>query len=200
MADRGARADLIALYAFDREIARAAQVASNPLLGEIRLAWWREAMDEIFAGARVRRHPVLEALALMRRRSDLSEERLKAAIDARHDDLSPDPVADEAALNAYLDAAHGSIMLEAARRLDPSVSPKSVRLCARAWGLAKLDPRRLSADWTAAGLLTSAAAESAALPPRAFPAAAHVALLRAPHAGPLPRRSRLWRAVLKGRV
>ena len=46
VADAAARADVIALYAYDHELARAPRVASNPLLGEIRLAWWREMLDE----------------------------------------------------------------------------------------------------------------------------------------------------------
>lgn len=200
MADRAARADLIALYAFDREITRAPQVASNPLVGEIRLAWWREAVEEVFAGGTVRRHPVVEALKLMRGRSDLSREGLLAAIDARHDDLSPAPFADEAALNGYLDAAYGSIMVEAARRLEPDADPSAVHNAARAWGMARLDPRRLPDAWSGAGLLDAAAVESARLRTGAFPAVVHVALLRVHHAGPLARRWRLWRAVLAGRL
>ncbi|MFN9711725.1 MAG: hypothetical protein ACK547_01920 [Alphaproteobacteria bacterium] len=39
IADEAARADVIALYAYDHELARAPRVASNPLLGEIRLTW-----------------------------------------------------------------------------------------------------------------------------------------------------------------
>jgi phytoene synthase len=58
-----ARADVIALYAFDYELARAPRVASNALLGEMRLTWWREALDEIFEGRAVRQHPAAQALA-----------------------------------------------------------------------------------------------------------------------------------------
>lgn len=198
MADKAARADLIALYAFDREITRAPLVASNPLIGEIRLAWWREALDEVFAGGRVRRHPVVEALALMRSRSDLSQARLQAAIDARHDDLSPKPFTDEAALNTYLDAAHGSIMVEAVRRLDEKVEPHAVRVAARSWGVSRLDLGRLPQGFEAVGRLEIALQETARLPSHAFPAIAHLVLLRAPDAGPLARRWRLWRSVLHG--
>ena len=45
IADPEARADAIAIYAYDHELARAPRVASNPLLGEIRLTWWREVLD-----------------------------------------------------------------------------------------------------------------------------------------------------------
>src|SRR3954470_7794356 len=59
----GARADVIALYAFDHELARAPKVASNALLGEMRLTWWREALEEIFENRPVRQHPAAQALA-----------------------------------------------------------------------------------------------------------------------------------------
>ena len=42
IADVDARADVIALYALNYELSRAAEVASQPLIGEMRLAWWRE--------------------------------------------------------------------------------------------------------------------------------------------------------------
>ena len=45
-----ARAGLMALYAFSLEIARVAWVASEPMLAEIRLRWWLDALDEIYAG------------------------------------------------------------------------------------------------------------------------------------------------------
>ncbi|HEY9218896.1 MAG TPA: squalene/phytoene synthase family protein, partial [Phenylobacterium sp.] len=63
IADPAARADVIAVYAFDHELARAPRVASEPLLGEIRLTWWSEVLDEIFAGGAVRHHPGAQALA-----------------------------------------------------------------------------------------------------------------------------------------
>jgi phytoene synthase len=50
IADPKARADVIALYAFNYELARVAGGVSNALMGEIRLTWWREAMEEIAAG------------------------------------------------------------------------------------------------------------------------------------------------------
>ena len=40
----------MAVYAFDYELARAPKVASNALMGEIRLTWWREVLDEVFEG------------------------------------------------------------------------------------------------------------------------------------------------------
>ena len=63
IADREARADVIALYAFDYELSRVHRVTTQPLLAEMRLTWWAEAIAEIFEGRSVRRHPVTLALA-----------------------------------------------------------------------------------------------------------------------------------------
>ena len=76
-----ARADVAALYLYDHELARARRAASSSLLAEIRLTWWREALDEIFAAAPVRRHPVAQALAGAVRRHGLPRAPLEAMID-----------------------------------------------------------------------------------------------------------------------
>ena len=51
------------LYAFHAEIAKLPHSVSDPTLGLIRIAWWREALDEIRAGAIKKRHELVEALA-----------------------------------------------------------------------------------------------------------------------------------------
>jgi phytoene/squalene synthetase len=61
IADAEARADVIALYAFDHELSRAVAM-KEPLMAEIRLTWWSEAIGEIFEGKPVRRHPAIEIL------------------------------------------------------------------------------------------------------------------------------------------
>ncbi len=57
------RPRLAALFALQVELRRIPSLVSEPPLGEIRLQWWREALDEIAAGGPVRGHPVVEALA-----------------------------------------------------------------------------------------------------------------------------------------
>ena len=54
---------LYAIVAFHIEIAIIAEIVSEPLIGHIRLAWWREALEEIEAGKLPRSHPVVLALA-----------------------------------------------------------------------------------------------------------------------------------------
>jgi len=44
------RGALCALYAFNYEISRIRESVSEPMLGEIRLQWWHEAIDDIYDG------------------------------------------------------------------------------------------------------------------------------------------------------
>ncbi len=57
------RTRLAALFAFAVELRRIPASVSEAPLGEIRLQWHREALDEIVAGERPRAHPVIAALA-----------------------------------------------------------------------------------------------------------------------------------------
>src|SRR5260221_11842658 len=59
-ADR--RDDLLALYAFNLEIAKIRETVTEPMLGRIRLQWWRETIES-FAGHIVRKQAVAEPLA-----------------------------------------------------------------------------------------------------------------------------------------
>src|SRR4051812_33365459 len=103
VADPVARADVIALYAFNHELARAPEIASDALIGEIRLTWWAEALDEIFDGRPVRRHPVADALAGAVARGGLDRAALHAMVEARMADLDSAPFENEGELNAYVD-------------------------------------------------------------------------------------------------
>lgn len=87
IADREERADVVALVAYNHELARVAGAVSNPIMGEIRLTWWLEAIAEIFDGKPVRRHPVTEALAIAIRRRALPREPLEALAEARFPEL-----------------------------------------------------------------------------------------------------------------
>src|SRR5580693_257809 len=65
-ADR--REALFALYAFNYEIARVRESVTQPMLGQIRLQWWREVVDAAYAGLPPRSHVVAEPLATAIRR------------------------------------------------------------------------------------------------------------------------------------
>ena len=50
------RPALIALYAFNLEIARIAETVTEPMMGHIRLQWWRETLQGLPQGE-TRGHP-----------------------------------------------------------------------------------------------------------------------------------------------
>ena len=110
------RAALFALYAFNFEVAKTAETVSDPTIGLIRLQWWREALDGIYAGS-PRRHEVVEPLSDAIRAHLLPRALFDALIDAREQDLSPAPFALLSELETYADATSGNLMRLAARIL-----------------------------------------------------------------------------------
>ena len=110
------RPHLFALYAFNYEVAKTAGSVSQPVMGQIRLQWWREAVEEIYAG-RARNHEVVRALAETAQARDLPRALLDEMIDARENDLDETPFEDWGSLEAYADATSGHVMRLAARIL-----------------------------------------------------------------------------------
>lgn len=111
-----ARPHLFALYAFNHEVAKTAENVSQPVMGQIRLQWWREAIGEIYAGTE-RRHEVVQALAAAIRARVLPRNLFDALIDARENDLDETPFSEWQSLEAYADATSGHVMRLALRIL-----------------------------------------------------------------------------------
>ena len=107
---------LFALYAFNYEIAHVAEVAREPMIADIRLAWWRETVEGARVG-RPRNHDVARALAATLDANELPTALFERMIEARGFDASPDSFVDMAALEAYGDATSGNLMRLAARVL-----------------------------------------------------------------------------------
>jgi phytoene/squalene synthetase len=112
-----ARPGLMALYAFNLEIARAPWVASDPALAGIRLRWWLDAIEEIYDGRTPQGHEVLVPLAAAIRDGDLPRRLFEEMVAARAGDAEPRPHADRAALDLYIDHTAGHLMELAARHL-----------------------------------------------------------------------------------
>lgn len=115
-APKRARNHLLALYAFDRELAHIGEAIREPMAGHVRLAWWREQVGVIYAG-NPPASPTGRAIAEAIKAHALPHTFLDAVIDARAHDLEETPFADEAALEAHADATTGNIMRLAARVL-----------------------------------------------------------------------------------
>jgi 15-cis-phytoene synthase len=99
-APAAARPHLYALVAFSYDIGRLREVVREPRAGEIRLQWWREAIE----GARreeARANPLAAALIDTIDRFRLPTEAFDNMLAARIFDLYDDPMPDLAAFEAY---------------------------------------------------------------------------------------------------
>lgn len=115
-APRAVRPHLFALYAVNHEIAKTAEIARDPMMGAIRLQWWHEAFEELYAG-KPRAHEALLALAETLRTHDLPRAMFDTILAARELDFEEAPFADMAALEAYADATSSVVMRLASRIL-----------------------------------------------------------------------------------
>lgn len=95
------RPHLAALFAFNAEIARIRETVKDPLLGEIRLRWWRDALDNSEELQTAALGPVLQALRATIIEFDLPKEAFLRYCDARLFDLYNDPMPDMVAFEAY---------------------------------------------------------------------------------------------------
>lgn len=111
------RPHLLALYAFNIEIARIRETVSEAALGEIRLQWWRDAIAGIYSGDHPG-HPVAEALAPAVAQADLPKQALLNMIEARQFDLYDDAMPSLAQLEGYLGETSSMLIQLAAMILD----------------------------------------------------------------------------------
>jgi phytoene synthase len=110
-----ARKILFPLYAFNVEVARAPWVTQETMIAEMRLQWWRDALEEIAEGRTVRRHEVVDALAGV---LDAEGARcLDGLIAARRWDVYKDGFEEPAHFDDYINATSGHLMWTAARLL-----------------------------------------------------------------------------------
>ncbi|MFI5023191.1 MAG: phytoene/squalene synthase family protein [Alphaproteobacteria bacterium] len=108
-APRERREGLFALYAFNLEVAKTREVASEPLLGRIRLEWWRETIEAIYAGE-PRRHAVALPLSDLIQRERLTRAHFDRLIEAREQDFEETPPVDLAALESYAAGTSASLV------------------------------------------------------------------------------------------
>jgi phytoene synthase len=116
------RPQLLALYAFNIEIARIRETVSEATLGEIRLRWWTDAIEAAYAGER-QGHPVIEALAPVITDAGLPKQALLNMIEARQFDLYDDPMPSLGQLEGYLGETSAMLIQLAAMILDRAKAP-----------------------------------------------------------------------------
>ena len=101
LAPAAARPHLAALYAFSGEVSRVRDSVSSPMPGEIRLQWWRDAVEGLGRGD-AEANPVVRAMRATMARFNLPAQAFVDLIDARVFDLYDDPMPATGDLEGYL--------------------------------------------------------------------------------------------------
>jgi phytoene synthase len=127
------------LYAFNHELARAREVVSQPILGLMRLQWWREVVE----GAD-RRHEVATPLTALILQNILVRDDLLAMIAAREVEAD-EAIPTLAVWRSYVEGGAGTLAVAAGRALGAD-------------GAVLAQLRALGAAYGVAGLLRGAGA------------------------------------------
>ncbi|MGL4543454.1 MAG: squalene/phytoene synthase family protein, partial [Polymorphobacter sp.] len=114
------RPALFALFALDLELAQVVAATTEPMLGEIRLAWWREQLDRLDTKP-APAQPTLAALAQEVMPRGVSGKSLDALEDA-HLALLLDEHFDAVALEHHIDRRGGTVFAAAATLLGGDVA------------------------------------------------------------------------------
>ena len=131
------RRALLALFAFNIEIARIREQISQPLAGEIRLQWWSDLLDGTAHGE-AEANPVAAELLHAINRHALPLDVLGGVIDAHRFDLYDEPMQAMAELEHYLVHTAAALFSLGARVLGQEPSQLPVRDAGLAWGLARI--------------------------------------------------------------
>lgn len=110
MAGSVARRGILALLAFNVEVARTPEVVTELLLGEMRLQFWGDVLEEIFRGNPPRQHPVALELAHTIAQHSLDCDPFERMLAARQGELSSKPPASLADLEAFVGDTSGALL------------------------------------------------------------------------------------------
>lgn len=225
MSNSQGREDLLILYAFHYELSKVPDVTSEPMLGQIRYEWWREAIDEIYSDKEVRRHEISTPLSDMLRRRDVPRFWIDRLIDGRARDLDPQPFANMDDAKDYARQTSGQLMQIAVKVLGGTPDEQVIR-AGEAWGLTGLarsygyyhDRALQNLDFEDIISASRASYEAARnkIGSDVFPALAYVALIPGflkrlgrqgfdpvsdkVDYGPLSKQARLMAAAIKGKI
>ena len=131
----GSRRVLFAIHAFNVEVARAPWVTQEAMIAEMRLQWWRDALEEIGSADQPRRHDVVDGLAEIL--DTQGAEALDGLVAARRWDIYKDSFEGPGHFEEYINSTSGNLMWTAARLLGYA-DERVVRDFAYAVGIANL--------------------------------------------------------------
>lgn len=166
-APAGKRADLATLYLFNAEIASVRDRIHEPMPGEIRLQWWRDAIATGDAGG----HPLATELLGVIDRHGLARHAFDRMLEARIFDLYDDPMPTRGDLEGYLGDTASTLIQLTALVLDRDAAPSFAEAaghggCAQGIaGILRLLPRNRARGqcYLPADMLGSVGADAAAI-------------------------------------
>lgn len=139
------RGRLFTLYAFYHEIAKVPDTVSEAVVGEMRLAWARDAVADLFANPpKIRRHDIYEALSELREAPGGPDQSvLTQLVEARAADLGQGPFPTRDDRRDYVDRTAVTLMRAAARLLKPDLDlggepGAAIMAAGRLWGFVGL--------------------------------------------------------------
>jgi 15-cis-phytoene synthase len=137
LAPADVRDDLMAIAAFAADMRRVPRLVKEPMMGEVRLQWWRDSIAS-FEQTGSSGHAVADALSAAVRRHRLPLGVLVAMTEARAFDLYDDPMADDAALTGYLAKTEAAPFALALQILHVEAPDAIADAAGRAYGLMRL--------------------------------------------------------------
>ena len=133
------REALFTLIAFNHELARAREAASNPMIALIRLTWWHEVVEHAQAGRPARQHEVAAPLHAAIQAGLLDPEGLIGMAEAREMEAEEEGIASVEALYAYLRGTAGGLAVVSGRLLGaPAATLPGLQQAGLLFGLAGL--------------------------------------------------------------
>jgi 15-cis-phytoene synthase len=204
--DAQKRQDISTLFAFLETLREVPRRVSEPLLGDIRFAWWQEALDEIIAAKPVRYQPLTEALKDVVTRTGLDLSPLKAVVAAQGQLLDTHRSLSQA---LTLVEASEPIVANLAARILGFTASDSLDAPMRLYGLSQLVRqnyivREGLAKAQIQPLIDAARLEFKRLPdallPLALPAKLGLSRLQGKGEGPLANRFKVLKAFLTRRL
>lgn len=147
LAPSQSRDDLLVLAAFEGELRNVIATVGDPILAEIRLQWWRDAVagmsDSHPQCSRRSGHPVADALAGLVAAGCVPADSLQRSIDARSTETGNEPIVTDEDLDNYLDRTDGEALARAVAAVSAlsDLSPPEetlVRSAGRSVGLTRI--------------------------------------------------------------
>jgi phytoene synthase len=125
-----AREPLLGMYALGAEWRALSDPGTDPGVAQVKLAWWREEIRRLCAGAPA--HPITRHVAALPRAADADFARLEATVDAAAAEVAGVPVERAADLEPHAAALHGIPLEVAARLAGPCCDWGAVQACTAA--------------------------------------------------------------------